>query len=252
MTDDRFDKGMMIDFHSHILPEMDDGSQSPEESVQMLESCREQGIDCVILTPHFYANRDNPEHFLEKRARSFDKLRLAMQEKESPILIQVAEVEYFEGITAMQQLDDMRIGNSKGLLIEMPFRPWSKRMISDIIEIHNRRNFRVVLAHIERYMKMQDPETLVSLIQAGIRMQSNASFFTDGHFTARRALKAFDQGFIHLLGSDCHNMTTRKPNLRGACEYLVKKRGRDALMHIMSRAANIISDEAGAKAGGTV
>jgi len=252
MSDDRLDKGMIIDFHSHILPEMDDGSQSPEESVQMLKACAEQGVDCVILTPHFYANRDNPEHFLEKRERSLAKLREAMQGSDCPQLIPAAEVEYFEGITAMKQLDDMRIGDSKGLLIEMPFRAWSKRMVSDIIEIHNRRNFRVVLAHIERYMKLQNEDTLVSLIQAGIRMQSNASFFTESLLSARKALRAFDQGFIHLLGSDCHNTTTRKPNLKSACDYLTKKRGSDALNHIMSRAANIITDRAGVKAGGTV
>lgn len=234
----------LIDFHTHILPQMDDGSSSPEESAQMLASCVEQGIKYVVLTPHFYANRDNPVHFLEKRARSLELLRAQMQGKPCPKLIPAAEVEYFEGITSMQELGDMRIGDSRGILIEMPFRPWSSRMVSDIIEISNRRYFRVVLAHIERYMKFVKKETLYQLIEAGVRMQSNASFFTESRLGAMKALKTFDQGLVHLLGSDCHNLSSRKPNLKEACDLLVKKRGPEALANVMSRGVHIISDTA--------
>ncbi len=234
----------LIDFHTHILPEMDDGSSSPKESAEMLAACVEQGIERIVLTPHFYANRDNPSHFLAKRARSFEKLKEAMQGLPCPELIPAAEVEYFEGITAMQELTDMRIGSSRGLLIEMPFAPWTSRVVRDIIEINNQREFRVVLAHVERYMKFVKKETLYQLIEEGVRMQSNASFFDEGFLGTSKAIKAFDQGFIHLLGSDCHNTSTRKPNLKDACDLLVKKRGPEALAHIMSRGAHILADEA--------
>ncbi len=234
----------LIDFHTHILPEMDDGSSSVEESIKMLTSCAKQGIERIVLTPHFYANRDNPAHFLAKRARSLEKLSRATVGMACPELIPAAEVEYFEGITAMQELTDMRIGNSRGLLIEMPFTPWTSRVVRDIIEINNQREFRVVLAHIERYMKFVKKETLYQLIEEGVRMQSNASFFEEGFLGTSKAIKAFDQGFIHLLGSDCHNMTTRKPNLKDACDLLVKKRGPEALAHIMARGSHILSDTA--------
>ena len=234
----------LIDFHTHILPKMDDGSSSSDESAAMLEACVKQGIKRVVLTPHFYANRDNPAHFLEKRRASFARLREIMQDKACPELIPAAEVEYFEGITAMQELVDMRIGDSRGLLIEMPFTPWSPRVVHDIIEINNQREFRVILAHIERYMKFVKDETLIQLIEAGVRMQSNASFFTENLFGGSKAIKAFDRGLIHLLGSDCHNTDTRKPNLNTACDLIVKKRGPEALAHIMARGAHILADKA--------
>ena len=234
----------LIDFHTHILPKMDDGSSSSEESAAMLEACIKQGIKKVVLTPHFYANRDDPSHFLEKRAASLSRLKEAMQDKECPELIPAAEVEYFEGITAMQELTEMRIGSSRGLLIEMPFTPCSSRVVHDIIEINNQREFRVILAHIERYMKFVKKDTLYQLIEAGVRMQSNASFFTENLFGGSKAIKAFDEGLIHLLGSDCHNTDTRKPNLNKACELIVKKRGPEALAHVMARGAHILSDKA--------
>ena len=55
----------MIDFHTHILPEMDDGSESVEESIQMLELSAGQGVKWMVATPHFYADREDPKTFLE-------------------------------------------------------------------------------------------------------------------------------------------------------------------------------------------
>ena len=64
----------MIDWHSHILPEMDDGSKDVSESLLMLDSLRDQGIESVVATPHFYANDEPVETFLERQKASFDLL----------------------------------------------------------------------------------------------------------------------------------------------------------------------------------
>ena len=65
----------MIDFHTHILPGMDDGSQATHESLQMLTLESEQGAQEILLTPHFYAHFDKISSFLERREYSFRKLR---------------------------------------------------------------------------------------------------------------------------------------------------------------------------------
>ena len=67
----------MFDFHSHILPGIDDGSKDAETSVNMIAEEIRQGVSGIALTPHFYADTDDPETFLEKRARAFDELREA-------------------------------------------------------------------------------------------------------------------------------------------------------------------------------
>ena len=65
----------MIDFHTHILPKMDDGSKSTEESIAMLKMQAEQGIRWVVATPHFYAEHESPQDFLQRRNHSYQSLQ---------------------------------------------------------------------------------------------------------------------------------------------------------------------------------
>ena len=69
-----------VDFHSHILPGIDDGSKSVEESLAMLRMAGEQGIECVVATPHFYPRYDSPKKFLARRAEAEAQLRDLRQE----------------------------------------------------------------------------------------------------------------------------------------------------------------------------
>ena len=68
-----------IDFHTHILPQVDDGSQSVEESLQMISALKASGVTCIALTPHFYPQRDDPQRFLARRDIAFEKLREAVK-----------------------------------------------------------------------------------------------------------------------------------------------------------------------------
>ena len=60
----------MTDLHTHILPGMDDGARTVKESLKMLRMERSQGVDTVVLTPHFYRDYETPEHFLQRREES--------------------------------------------------------------------------------------------------------------------------------------------------------------------------------------
>lgn len=217
----------LIDFHTHILPGIDDGSQSLEESLRMIEISAAQGVGCIALTPHFYATRENPERFIEKREKAFGLLKASLPSG-SPILLPGAEVEYFEGISEVQELDRFRIGNSCGLLVEMPFCHWTNRMIRDIIDLNNRKGYSVILAHIERYLKFQKIDAIYHLVENGILIQSNANSFLS-RLKAGKLLRMIDDGVIHLLGSDCHNLTTRPPNLKEAYGIVAKKLGGDVV-----------------------
>jgi len=67
----------MIDFHSHVLPKLDDGSRSTKESVEMMRRAVSQGITAMVATPHFYADRETPKEFLKRREESWKRLREA-------------------------------------------------------------------------------------------------------------------------------------------------------------------------------
>ena len=86
----------MIDWHSHILPAMDDGSRCVEESIEMLDLLAEQGVSCVIATPHFLANEESVDRFLQRRRASYDALMQAVSENH-PTVLCGAEVKYYAG-----------------------------------------------------------------------------------------------------------------------------------------------------------
>ncbi len=97
----------MIDFHTHILPALDDGSRDVTESVAMMSMLAEQGIQTVVATPHFYANEHSVEHFLERRTAAYERLSAALPEG-GPRLLCGAEVCYYPGISrldGLQRLD---------------------------------------------------------------------------------------------------------------------------------------------------
>ena len=200
----------MIDFHTHILPGMDDGSKSVEESIWLLQEEVRQGVDAVMLTPHFYAEENSPVDFLRRRYASWKRLSEVWCHEYLSIRLG-AEVQYFEGICAIEDIRHLRIVGTNFLLLEMPFCRWTDRMIGDILELNDQWQLQVVLAHIERYMAVQTPDLWAKLRAYGILMQSNVSFFSNWK-TKGKAMHMLANGGIQFLGTDCHNSQTRKPN----------------------------------------
>ena len=215
----------MIDFHSHILPAMDDGSKNTEESLAMLDSLKYQGVKRVVATPHFNANDNSVDKFLERRQRSFDKLK-AVLDGEYPEIVLGAEVRYYEGISKLERLDDLCIQGSRLLLVEMPSGHWTEYALNELMNLSSQGRHTLVLAHIERYMNYQSADVFEKLLANDVLMQVNADFVT-GFFTKQKAIKLFKNERIHFIGSDCHNMTTRPPEIAKAYELIGRKIGKD-------------------------
>ena len=223
----------VIDFHSHILPEVDDGSQSLEQSVAMLQMEAAQGIRHVVATPHFYAQHDKPERFLKKRAEAAARLRHAIEGQTGmPEITVGAEVYYFNGISDSDILKELTIGEKRFILIEMPLPPWTDRMYRELENICIKQNLIPIVAHIDRYIApfhtYHIPQRLERL---PVMVQANASFFLEKR-TKTMAYRMLKQGRIHLLGSDCHNLTDRAPNLGAAWKGIEKKFGSDMIEFI--------------------
>ena len=200
----------MIDFHTHILPGVDDGSRSAAESIDLLSAEAQQGITRVILTPHYYAHENSPVEFLKKRYNAWKELEPHLS-PELPDVRLGAEVQYFEGICAVSDIHHLRIEGTELLLLEMPFCQWTDRMVTDVLDLNDQPDTQVVLAHIERYIPMQAHGIWEQLKSYGILMQSNVSFFANWK-TRHRAMSMLRRGEIDFLGSDCHNMKNRHPN----------------------------------------
>lgn len=223
----------MIDFHSHILPQIDDGSHSLEESIAMLRAEAAQGITHVVATPHFYAKHDSPQRFLERRYEAEQRLREEMANHEGlPKLIVGAEVHFFQGISESEALMELTITGKRCILIEMKHTFWTEHMYQELKAIREQRNVIPVIAHVDRYISPlrthHIPERLAEL---PVAVQANASFFVQPS-TRRMALRMLAKEQIHLLGSDCHNLTDRKPNLGRAVGQIEANLGQTALEQI--------------------
>ena len=217
----------MVDFHTHILPNMDDGSHSPEESLRMLDALQTQGVDIVALTSHFDARRETIRSFLARREEAYARLRDALPPW-APLLRLGAEVAYQKGISTLADLTELCLEGTNLLLLEMPFAPWSRATVDEVIQLHASEKVTVMLAHIERYLMWQRPAVWRRLRDSGVVMQSNAEFF---FFPVVRILAAsmLHKGKIDVLGTDCHNLTTRGAHMDWAFSNMEKRLGSDTI-----------------------
>ncbi|MGN1207587.1 MAG: CpsB/CapC family capsule biosynthesis tyrosine phosphatase, partial [Eubacteriales bacterium] len=201
---------VLCDFHTHLLPEMDDGSRSCDESREMLRIMREQGLKRVVLTPHYYAWREYPASFIERRTKAVQMLKTVLS-PDDPVLHIGAEVAYFPGIGHSNEIEKLCIEGTDCLLLEMPFEKWHEEPYEDI-EALIRRGLTVVIAHIERYPEGKKRKIRNRLRAMGAYLQCNAGFLLS-RATFRQARKWVARGEVSLIGSDCHRGDTRTPNL---------------------------------------
>lgn len=223
----------VIDFHSHILPGIDDGSASLEESVALLRMEAEQGIQHVIATPHFYAQHDRPERFLKRRRNAELLLQEQIQKHpELPRFSVGAEVYFFHGIGSSDAIMELTIDEKPCILIEMPYVTWTGSMLHELESIYTRFGLTPIIAHIDRYIKpFQARQVLSRLAELPVLVQANADFFLN-RATGNMALRMLKKDQIQLLGSDCHNLSDRKPNMGAAIDLIQKRIGVEMIKRI--------------------
>ena len=237
--------GMNIDFHSHIIPQIDDGSDSVQTSIEMLKALKKQGVDFVVATPHFLPMRMSAGAFLSARNTQSQLLEEALISRDLtpgeyvPKILLGAEVAYCFEIEKLSELEALCIEGTNTLLLEMPMRKWGMEEVDAISSMIYDRNLNVVIAHFERYFILQNDEILHRLFKLPIYIQVNAHSLCV--FTRKRqALKLFTLGPKQVLGSDTHNMTSRPPFIKDARDVLLKKFGQEKLDEIDETAKEIL------------
>ena len=228
----------MFDFHSHILPNIDDGSRSVQESLAMVEELTRQGATGIAATPHFYAQHTSPDRFFEKRSVAWEKLKPYLRD-DFPEIRLGAEVCYFEGINRYEGLERFCIDGTNLLLLEMPFCAWTGRMVAAVVEMNARKDLHVLLAHIERYLPYGNWAAWEHLVEQGVFIQASTAFFIEKR---RKALKMMRNGYIHFWGTDAHNMDARKPNLAPAVDSITRKSGNRWIAELEAREETVLHE----------
>ena len=234
----------IIDMHCHILPGVDDGARDVETSLAMLEASRAQGVQYMVATPHFYATRDRVDTFLDRRREAWETLKSRMG-ADYPGIVLGAEVAFFRGISRAERLEALKIEGTDCLLLEMPFRPWSEDDVDEVSEILEKRGYTIILAHIERYLAMRgNADYIGNLLELPVLAQINAESLLDWRQRGK-LIKMVRNGQVHLLGSDCHGIHHRPPNLGEGREILRKKTGTEYLDRIDWRSEELLFNHAG-------
>lgn len=230
----------MLDIHTHILPGMDDGSRSVEQSIAMLECEAAQGVHTIALTPHYSASRESPQSFVKRRAAAQREMRYVLQGiPRIPELLAGAEVAYFDGMCRTEDIGLLCIGNTNAMLIEMPFCKWNRRMLGELEELRSLRGIQPVLAHVERYMSFQPAGLISQLCESGMLIQVNASFVLRWQ-TAWKAMSMLKRQTIHFVASDCHDTQKRVPNLDAAMRRIEGKLGLQTVEFLKSNAEMLL------------
>lgn len=226
----------VIDVHTHILPQIDDGSDSVETSLKMLQDMAKHKVEVVCATPHFYREKMSVDTFLERRAAAWQTLQPAMQSLPVSVLLG-AEVAYYSGISEEKELHRLCVEGTNTLLLEMPYSDWNSFQIDEVMSLAWDSGFDVVLVHPERLTTGANRRWLDRLYS--LPMQVNAGALQ--HWRTRKgALEILENTAKPLLGSDCHNLKSRAPNLWEGRNVVERKLGREFLAELDKNAQALL------------
>ncbi len=225
----------MIDIHAHLLPGVDDGPKTWEETLSMLQTGVMDGISGVVCTSHVVdrLSEELENEFKEK----FSQLKKTVRRERMGISLWLgSEIHYYASFDHQSKLATLN-GNGRFILLELPF-----------VEIPNdvrERIFQIVLegttpiiAHPERNMVIvQRPQLLYELIQQGALLQINAgSLIGDfGRRTKRFSAQLFDHQMVHFVASDCHSPRHRPMVLSKAYRSISKRWGENRAEQVLRK-----------------
>lgn len=225
-----------IDIHSHILPNLDDGSKSMRQSLDMLKIAVEQGITTIFATPHNMPGKGQPSpEVVQERV---EELRKAAEEEGIRIEILIG-TEYFFREEVVELLEDEKgitMNDTEFVLVE--FDPMVEK-------VYFRNALRSILttgccpivAHVERYAKvMKDMTFLKEIKKMGALLQINAASVIgdNGFHTKMDVKKLLKEEMVEFIGTDAHSDGKRAPYMEKCAAILTKKYDKDyadALLH---------------------
>lgn len=195
----------MIDCHAHLLPNIDDGSKSIEDSIKVLRQMAAGGIKSVICTSHYM--KSHFQYKYEDYTARFRELEEEIKTQNIPIKIYTgAEVFLTPGISKDIKEQKLTLADSSYVLVETDLNGFPHDFYKNIYDLI-KFGYKPVLAHGERYVSiMMKTHSIKELIKRGIYVQINSASLIGGYGekVKHTAWKMMNKGWVHLLGSDEH------------------------------------------------
>lgn len=224
----------MIDVHSHIIPNIDDGSKSVKETFEMIREAKKVGFTDIIMTPHYLEN--NFENDSKEIIFWNEKLNEVLEKKQIQINLHYGMEIYTSN--KMEELFKSKIlltlCGSRYILIELPLS--SKiNYLDKVIFTINSFNLIPIIAHPERYKYLQEnPKLIKELIEKGCLIQCNYGSILELYGKrAKKTIKIFlKNNIVNFLGSDCHMQETIYPIIPKAINKIEKIIGKNRLYQL--------------------
>ena len=215
----------MIDLHSHIIPNVDDGSRSLEDSVNLIKESIKLGITDIVFTPHFESipNRMIPNININE---SFNAFKKHLEDENLNINTYLGnEITISDNlIKDLKNSKCLSINGSKYILLELDFFA-AEEEIGELIYELELAGYSVIIAHAERYM-YADYKYIEMLVREGALIQINAtSIITKHPFLRKFIMKLIKNNLVHFISSDVHY--GRENKMLEAYQMVAKKIGKD-------------------------
>ena len=211
----------MIDLHSHILPEQDDGAQSLRDSLEMARMAVESGVTAMVATPHCAGGRSREVY------SAWRLLREALEENGVPLKLLLG-MEIFGTPDTARMLEEKKLftlNGSRYPLVEFSFRSDGEEE-TGILRSICRAGYRPLVAHPERYAYVQeDPELINRWHRMGCLFQVNRGSLLGrfGRREQRMAVELVDRGFATVIASDAHSAHVRTPWMKDVQQMLSRE-----------------------------
>lgn len=235
----------MYDMHTHILPAIDDGAKNLNQSIELLNVLKAQGVNNVCLTPHFYTNEISVKDFLANRSQALETLLPNLPK--GMRVVAGAEVYVCKYLFNGDDFSDVCFGNSKYIMTEFSYNSSFNDSSSEyIIRLVENYGLKPILPHVERYTAlMNDPYIIRELKDIGVVIQTNAVSYSEksSFFRRRKLIKLIKNGLIDVLGTDAHSFTHNPPKAYSeAVQFITEKAGESCINKMMKNAEEIFNE----------
>lgn len=228
----------LYDMHCHLIPSVDDGSQSLEESLDALRTEYKEGIRRIIFTPH--VNGDDTKETCAARMEQFHKLQEELEKSELRGQMELylgSELYYSDSIAELLDMEPVyTLAGSQYILVEFSPAVEYKKLYQGLRKLVTC-GYMPILAHMERYGCLMKQEKRIDEVEEmGIYFQVNSATITGGMFdpVSRFVKTLVKQGRIHFLGTDSHGMQYRPPQMRKAVQWIENYCSEEAAERILN------------------
>jgi Capsular polysaccharide biosynthesis protein len=238
----------IFDIHCHVIPGVDDGAKTIDDSKKMLEIAYADGIRTIIVTPHFA--REIFEHPIDMIDQKYQEVRKLAKEIGDDLKILLG-CEYYAETDMVKVLKDeprYTMANTRYVLIEFSDATefsYIKAIINDLVI----NGYIPILAHVERCECLYRNGYAEELVALGAWLQVNADSVIGGNGRKAKNFckKLMKENLLSFIGTDGHDTKMRRPEMKKCADYLEKKMGSDYAKKILISNPQKIIDEVGHK-----